>query len=359
MLEIDLQIINKNAKILLDLCRKNNIEPFAIIKGFNGIDAISEVLVAAGYKTIGSSRIPHLKRIKDANFPVETLALRIPMLSEIQSVVRYCDISLNSELETLELLNQEAGAQGKIHKVILMRDLGDLREGIIDREKFIQAAAFIESSLSNLHLYGVGTNLTCYGSVVPTTTNLSDLTENARAIEAVIGRTLEVISGGNTTSIPLALKGKMPKGINNLRIGEALIVPCDLMDLWQCPVPGLNNDSMVLNAEIIEIGKKPTHPIGTLGPNGFGTYCTYEDRGVRKRALLAMGIFDFGESEKLIPKDKGIRIMGASSDHMIVDIHDSKKDYRLGDVISFNLHYQAMMFVTNNDLISKRILGAK
>lgn len=359
LLDIDLQIINNNAKTLLNLCRENGIEPFAIVKGFNGIDSITEAIVEAGYKTIGSSRIPHLKRAKGANLPVETLALRIPMQSEVKDVISFCDISLNSEVETLRLLDREAGAQGKTHKVIIMRDLGDLREGIIDREKFVKTAVFVEESLKNLHLYGVGANLTCYGSVIPTTKNLSVLAEDAREIEAIIGRKLEIVSGGNTTSIPLVARGEMPEGINNLRIGEAIVLPCDLMDLWKCPVPGLSNEGMTLKAEIIEIGEKPTHPIGKLGTNCFGNCCTYEDKGVRRRALLAMGAFDFGDCEQLIPEDDDIQVLGASSDHTIVDIHDSKRDYRLGDTISFQLHYQAMLFATDNALITKRTSGSR
>lgn len=359
LLEIDLQIINDNARILLDLCRENGIEPFAVIKGFNGIDSITRAIVKTGYKTIGSSRIPHLKRVKEANLPVETLALRIPMQSEIEDIISFCDISLNSEIDTLRLLDREAGARGKVHKVIIMRDLGDLREGIIDRDQFVKTAVYVEESLPNLHLYGVGANLTCYGSVIPSTKNLSVLAENAREIETLIGRKLEIVSGGNTTSIRLAARGEMPEGINNLRIGEAIVLPCDLTDLWKCPVPGLSNAGMRLSAEIIEIGEKPTHPIGELGTNCFGTCCTYEDKGVRRRALVAMGAFDFGDCDQLIPEDEDMRILGASSDHMIVDIHDSKRDYRLGDKVSFQLHYQAMLFATNNGLITQQTSGLR
>lgn len=355
LLDIDLQIIHDNAKILLDLCRRNNIEPFAVIKGFNGINPITEEIVKAGYRTVGSSRIRHLKRVKEAHLPVETLALRIPMQSEVQDIVTYCDISLNSEMETLRLLDREAGARGRVHKVILMRDLGDLREGLIDKEEFVKTAVSVEKSLRNLHLYGIGANLTCYGSVVPTTQNLSVLAEDARDIEAAIGRKLEVVSGGNTSSIPLVVRGEMPEGINNLRIGEAIVLPCDLINHWKCPLPGLSNEGMRLKAEIIEIGEKPTHPFGELGTNCFGNSCTYEDKGVRRRALLAMGAFDFGDCKQLIPEDKDIHILGASSDHAIMDINDSKIDYQLGDIISFQLHYQAMLFATNNDLVAKCI----
>lgn len=355
LLNMDLGLIENNARILLELCRKNGIEPFAVSKGFNGLDSITGVLVDAGYKTIGSSRIPHLKRVKEAGLPVQTLALRIPMQSEVQELIRYCDISLNSEVETMRLLDREARAQGRIHKVIIMRDLGDLREGMIDGKKFMDTAVLVEKELSNLHLYGVGANLTCYGSVTPTTKNLSVLAEEASEIENAIGRKLEIVSGGGTTSIPLAARGEMPEGINNLRIGEAIILPFDLMNIWKCsPIAGMSNETMVLEAEIVEIGEKPTFPIGEQGANCFGSLCTYEDRGIRRRALLAVGLFDIGDQEKVMPQDGDIRVLGASSDHMIVDIQDSRKNYRLGDAVSFTLRYQSMLFATNSEHVAKK-----
>ena len=355
-LEIQKTIIRRNAEIILSFCRSAGIEPFGIIKGFNAETAVTEAFVEAGYRTLGSSRLPHLKFVKEMGWEVQTLALRIPMLSEAEEVIEYADISLNSERETLAALDCEAARRGKIHKVILMRDLGDLREGIFDRDKLTETAEYVEHSLHSLHLYGIGANLTCYGSIIPTERNLSELADTAEDVEKRIGRKLEIISGGNTTSLPLIYEGKMPKAINNLRIGEANVLPCDLMDHWKTPIAGLSNDGFVLKAEIIEIGEKPTYPIGEIGTNCFGSYSTYQDRGVRKRAILALGAFDIGDPDKLIPVDTGITVLGASSDHLIIDIQDSVNSYRLGDIVSFTLHYQAMLFATASSLINKYVI---
>jgi len=148
----------------------------------------------------------------------------------------------------------------------------------------------------------------------------------------------------------------MPKGINNLRIGEALMLTSELETSYNCKIEGLSTDTLILKAEIIEINEKPTHPIGELGVNCFGNCPTYVDRGIRKRAILAMGAFDYGNWEKLIPRDKGIEILGASSDHTIIDIQDSEKNYKLGDIIEFTLRYQAMLFTTSNNLITKIVI---
>jgi len=349
------QKIRKNAMILRETCIRAGIEPVAVIKGFNAQPVILQALFDAGYRCFCSSRLKQLAEAKKLFPEIQSMMLRIPMLSELGELVKIADISLNSEQAVLEALNKEAGRQKRKHQVILMRDLGDLREGQLDRESFYQLALQAEK-LPNLHLLGIGTNLTCYGSIIPSPENLGELAEDALRIESRIGRKLEVVSGGSTSSLPLLIHGGMPKGINQLRLGEALTVPCDLIDYWQSPLEGLSNTGLILQAEIIEIGEKPTMPIGKKARNAFGSETLYEDLGCRKRALLALGVADIGDESKLIPMDPGVRILGASSDHLIVDIQDSKNIYHLGDVLDFQLHYKSMLFATASDEIEKFII---
>jgi len=353
ILEIHRKVLRQNAEALLTKCRKQGIEPCAVVKGFCNCRPITEELVSAGFRTLASSRIEHLRDIREAGFPVKTLLLRIPMACEIEDVVRMSDASLVSEKKTLLALEREAKKQGTVYSVILMRDVGDLREGIFDAGEFVGTAVYVEKELPHLHLLGVGANLTCYGSVVPTAENLGELCRNAEEIERRIGRTLEVISGGSTSSLPLLLQGGMPRRINQLRIGEALVVPWDLFYTWNCPEEDMSNAGLILKAQIIECGKKPTKPIGRQGINCFGSYREYEDRGVRKRAILAIGEYDIGNYEKLVPTDPGVRVLGASSDHTIVDIEDSSRTYEVGDIMEFELRYQSMLFATENPFVRK------
>lgn len=350
------QRIKNNGKILFNVCQKAGVKPVAVIKGANAHPAIIDALVEAGYDCLCSSRLSQLAAVKQRYPHIATMALRIPMLSELSELVKYADISLNSEPQLLKALDKEAQNQGKRHQVILMRDLGDLREGQFVPEDFYSLALLAEK-LPNLHLLGIGTNLTCYGSVVPTNKNLSELAENAAEIEQRIGRELEVISGGSTSSLPLVVHGGLPQDINQLRLGEALLVPCDLIDYWQTPIEGLTNRGLILQAEIVEIGEKPTMPIGQLAVNAFGAESCYEDRGIRKRAILALGVADIGDESKLIPEDSDVKILGASSDHLIVDIQDCKTDYHLGDVLSFQLRYKTMLFATASPEIEKVVIN--
>ncbi|MDR3254064.1 MAG: alanine racemase [Synergistaceae bacterium] len=354
-LEINVSLIRKSASAVRNLCLSAGINPTAVTKGYNALEAVTEALYDAGYRSFASSRLPHLKRVKD-RLSAETMALRIPMPSEVGEVVEYADVSLNSELSTIRLLDREAMRRGKHHKVILMRDLGDLREGLFDEERFVETACAVERECGNVVLRGVGTNLSCYGSVVPTAENLSTLVRDAREIERQIGRPLDVVSGGASTSLYLVVNGEMPEGINNLRIGGANILRSEAREVSDDVLPELTNEALILKAEIIELGEKPTHPIGRLGMDAFMNVKKYADKGVRRRALLAAGAFDVGDYEKLTPIDSGVTLLGCSSDHMIADIEDSEREYRLGDTISMIVSYQAMLFATENDLVEKKIL---
>ncbi|MBP7278640.1 MAG: alanine racemase [Sedimentibacter sp.] len=356
MLEFNLKKLYNNTKIVTKLCEDNGIKVAGIIKGFGGIAEGAEEMAKGGCCQIGSSRIEQLKALKDRGFDMPLLLVRIPMMCEIEDVVKYSDISLVSEKETLNLLNKEAKAQHKIYGVVLMYDLGDLREGVFYKEELIQLAQYVEYDLNNLYLEGIGSNLSCYGSVAPTTENLSQLAEAATEMEEKLNRKLNIISGGGTTTLPLLVRGGVPKKINHLRIGEGINNTQDLPLYWDTNIEGLDPDVFVLKAQIVEINEKPTHPIGQLMVNAFGDLPHYEDRGIRKRAIIALGNQDLGDSSRLVPKDKNMIVLGASSDHTILDIHDCKTEYKLGDIIEFNILYQAMLMTTLSDYVHKKII---
>ncbi len=246
------------------------------------------------------------------------------------------------------MLEQEALKQGKVHKVIIMIDLGDLREGFWDKKELLDAALMVENECDGLYLAGVGTNLGCYGSILATPEKMNELIADAEMIEKAIGRTLDIISGGATTSFPMVLNNTMPKRINNLRIGEGIILAKDLKDLFRLDMSFMYQDAFTLKAEIIELKDKPSYPVGQLSFDAFGNVGTYEDRGTRKRALLGIGKVDIAYPDMIYPRDKGVEVMGASSDHLIIDVEDSETDYKVGDIVEFDLCYATIVFVTNS-----------
>lgn len=356
-LTIDMNRLKNNFEIINNMCRNSGIETAFVIKGYNGIPEISEEVAKWGCIQIASSRIEQLKDLKLRGLAIDTLMLRLPMMTEIEDVVRYADVSLNSEKETLIELNRIAIENNIKHRVILMRDLGDLREGIFERKEFTETAVYIEDELEGLFLEGVGSALSCYGSTYPTVENISELVDNAREIEGLIGRKLKYISGGSSTSLNLLHKGIMPEGINHLRLAESIICTLDLPENWETNIEGLDKNVFTLEAQVIEIKNKPSYPIGRKGVNAFGEEMEYEDKGIRKRALLAIGNRDIGSYTSLVPIDEGVELVGASSDHLIIDIDDAKMKYSVGDILKFNLYYQAILFASDKNVMNLEIIN--
>ncbi len=284
------------------------------------------------------SRIENLETIATKK---KKVLLRLPMLSQVEKVVKYADVSLNSEIETIKALDEAAKAQGLTHKIILMIDLGDLREGIYytNEEQIIDTVKQI-LELKNVELYGIGVNLTCYGAIIPQNENLSILTEYASKIEEKFNIKLQVVSGGNSSSLHLIDKNQLPKGINNLRIGEAFFLANETA--YSNKIEGMHDDALILEAEIIELKEKPSLPVGESGVDAFGQKPVYEDRGIIKRAILAIGRQDI-DTGSITPLDEKVEILGASSDHMILDVTNSDKQYKLGDIVSFKLGYSGTL----------------
>lgn len=350
---INLSVLEENARVLSELCGRHGIKTAGVIKGCAGIPECAEAMMEGGCRQIASSRIEHLAELKKRDPSVPTLLIRIPMLSELAEVVQYADYTLVSEEAALLELDREGARQNRIVKAVLMYDLGDLREGILDRQNLIAAALRTEFELKHVELAGIGTNLSCYGSIVPDSRNMSELADAAAEIEARIGRKLEIVSGGATTVIPLMVNEGLPERINHLRLGESILSTLDLPALWDCHIPGLSPEAFTLTAEIIELNDKPTHPIGTLGVAAFGKKKSFIDRGIRKRAILAVGNMDLGDASRLLPKDEGVTVLGSSGDHTIVDIEDCERVLQVGDCMEFNMVYQGIVYSTFSPTVEK------
>lgn len=357
ILEIDYNKILHNASQMQEKCSNYNVSISGVIKGMNGAFEIAKAFTEAQHKYLASSRLRELKIIADSALDIPLMLIRLPMLSEIDKMIQYVDISVNSELEVIKAIEEACIKYNKQHKVILMMDLGDLREGYYSEKEIIEVAKFIEFNLVHVELYGIGTNLSCYGSVMPTTKNMTKLVDIAELIENIINRKLDLISGGATTSIPLLLEGDMPKRINNLRIGEGILLAVDLQDFHGLDMGDFYQDAILLKAEIIEIKTKDSYPVGKLSIDAFGNKPTYSDIGKRKRALVALGKKDIGSHEKLIAIEPGIKIIGSSSDHLIIDIDETEKDYTIGDIISFRLYYPAMLYSSQSPDVEKKFIN--
>ena len=347
-LEVDLSILRSNARQIITHCQQQGIRVCGVVKGVDGLPEVARAMRLCGAEELGTSRLEQVEKCRAAGVGGPWLLIRIPGLSELPDVVRLCETSLQSERVTLDALEEECVLQGKTHRVIVMADLGDLREGFWDKDEMVDVCVHVERELPHVELAGVGVNLTCYGSTKPTPEKMQALLDIAARIEKRIGRKLEIISGGATSSYTLVHWGTMPAGINHLRIGENILLGKDLQVNWGIQdMDYLRMDGFTLRAEVVEVREKPTYPIGEFAIDAFGRKPVYVDRGIRRRAILALGRADVGELESLIPREAGLTVIGGSSDHCIVDVEDCPRRLEVGDIVEFSLCYSHLLYATS------------
>jgi len=333
----DLTKIKHNVDTLCALCAEFGVSVAAVSKGVCADENIVRVLDSSSASMLADARAENLARLKTDK---PKLLLRAPAPEDAQEAVRTADISLVSEIETIRALGNAARALQKPHAIILMIDLGDLREGLLFLERGeIFAAADAAKEEDGIELLGVGTNLTCYGAIIPDETNLGELCRIADELRAHTGLPIPIISGGNSSSIGLLKKGLVPREVNHLRLGESILLGNDTA---ACRVlNGLYGDAFTLATRLIEVQRKPSVPIGESGANAFGEHPTFESQGDQVRGICKIGRQDT-VADGLTPRDSDIKIIGASSDHLIVDLTNAKQ-YRVGDVLEFTPDYGALL----------------
>ncbi len=344
--------IKENAQTISELARKDGISISGVTKATCGNVHVAKAMLEGGVNGFADSRLSNLRNLRNYfGKDVTLLLLRLPMLSKVDEVVETADASLNSEIRVIEALSRAAKKQGKKHGIMLMVDLGDLREGLWT-DDVMEAARFVEK-LPGVYLQGLGTNLTCYGGILPTEENLGKLVEIGHNIQEDLGKEICYISGGNSSSLHLLGTG-IPRGINHLRVGETILIGNDTA--LSEPFPGTRADTFVIQAELIEAKVKPSVPIGKVGVDAFGRIPKKpEDRGLRRRGILAIGEQDI-QPEGLTPMDPGVDILGASSDHLLVDINDNPDELRIGDYLSFTVDYGNLLRAMTSSYVEKVVL---
>ena len=345
-LVIDLDKLRKNLAALTGRCQDLLIEISPVVKAANALPEVARVMGEKA-RYLLTSRMDQVRRMKADGIATPIMMIRIPMLSELEEMVALCDASLQSDLSVLRATEETAARQGKTHSVILMQDLGDLREGFWYAEELVQVALEVEKQMPHLHLLGVGTNLSCYGSIKPDKRNMQGLASLAQEVEDAIGRPLEIVSGGASTSVYMVLEGSMPDKINHLRLGEII-----LNGTSGTGNPDfLHQDVFTLRAMVAECREKPSHPVGQLGLDAFGKTRVYQDRGIRRRAIVDVGRLDYGDPEDITPLQPGVQVLGASSDHTLLDVEDYPGDLKAGDVLEFGLSYGSTAFLCGSPSI--------
>lgn len=351
-IKLDQKKLQHNYNFLQNLFQSRTIEWGVVSKILCGNKLFISELINLGTKEIHDSRISNLKTIKEISPDVQTVYIKPPAKRSISKIVKYADVSFNTEIDTIKMLSEEAGKQNKIHKIIIMIEMGDLREGVMG-EDLIQFYGEV-LSLPNIEIRGIGTNLNCLSGVMPNQDKLIQLSLYKQLIEAKFNISIPWVSGGTSVAIPLILKNARPMAVNHFRIGEALFFANDLFT--GKIIEGMESEVFKLYAEIIEITEKPDIPSGELGENVAGnTFETNENHDLGSsslRAILDIGLLDM-QPQYIEPDDENITMIDASSDMLVVDISNSENNYKIGDLISFKIRYMGALYLLNSNYIEK------
>jgi len=345
-IEINLEKIAHNAKTLKELYGSKGINVIGVTKVVCGDPIIADVLVKSGISILADSRIANIRRMRNAGVQAQFLLLRTPLLSQAEAIVKYTDISLNTELSVIERLSRFAMKNNTTHKIILMVELGDLREGLMPADLDNTVNQVLE--LEGIELVGIGTNLACFGGVKPDEKKMGYLSSIAIDVEEKYGLKLEFVSGGNSANYNWFMSTKDVGRINNLRLGESIYLGCET--LYRKPIPCLFTDAFTLVTEVIESKIKPSVPYGDICQDAFGNVPEFQDRGQIRRAILGVGLQDVLVSG-LAPR-LDIEILGASSDHIIVNTRNI--ELKVGNELEFDMNYGALLSAMTSPYVIKK-----
>ncbi len=336
-IEVDCAKVRANAAAVVELCARHGIEVAGVTKCVCGEPEVARAMLAGGCTMLADSRLDNVARMRAAGIEAPILLLRLPALSEAGSTVRLCDLSLVSEVTTAHALSTAAQAEDATHQVILMVESGDRREGVMPEDTVAACRDIL--TLPNIELAGIGTSLNCLCGVLPTAANQQAFAAVVDRVEAELDIRFRLISAGHTGNLHLVQTGDVPERFNHFRVGEAILTGTDFSTWADLPMPHV--DAFTVYAEVIELKDKPSAPDGAVGPDAFMAVHEWPDLGVRRRAIVAMGEIDLRTSG-LKPMRPGVTVVGASSDHLVLDVTEADPTVQLGEELGFDTLYPAV-----------------
>ncbi|WP_224732698.1 alanine racemase [Francisella sp. SYW-9] len=328
-LVINLHKIEHNTKVLVDRLNHLNISVIGVTKVIQSSQIMTDILIKAGVIGLGDSHIGNIELVNKEKNLIQTYLIRSPMLSQIKRVVLSKTISFNSEITIIKALSKIANKLNLIHEVVLMIELGDLREGILP-ENILKVVKKV-LTLPNIHIKGIGTNLMCLNGSTPDNMKMNQLSSIANSIEKSYNIKLDIISGGNSANLSWALNSKNNIGrINNLRLGEAIFLGIDPLD--NTPIKGLYQDAIYLVAEVIE---------SKLKTNLKGNHVYQSILAFGNQDIVSNGIKCLSE----------YNIIGATSDHLV--INSANKLIPVGTELHFVIDYNSLLRAMISPLVNK------
>lgn len=340
-----------NYHFLKTLFTKHSIEWAVVAKILCGNEMFLKCLLEITEQEVCDSRLMNLKRIKKLSPDTRTIYIKPPAKRLAASIVKYADVSFNSELDTVKALSEEAVNQQKIHRVVIMVEMGELREGVMSDALEKLYGEIIR--LPGIEVAGIGMNLNCLNGILPDREKLAELIAHTKDLENIYHKEIPTITAGSSVTIPLLFSGEVPEGINHFRIGETLFFGTDVFH--DTHISGMQQDVFRLTAEVLEITEKPMVPNGLAGTNLTGDRPVFDEADCDKtsvRVIVDLGLLDIDPSD-IVPLTKGLEIAGASSDMMVLNMTDGNPDLKVGDTLDFGMNYMAVLRAMNSEYVDK------
>jgi len=331
--------IAANAEAVVHLCAARHIDVVGVTKCVRSDPAIVEAMLKGGVRMIGESRLANILAMREAGIGCEVMLIRLPAVSEAPAVVSAADYSINSEADVLRALSSAAVRAGRSHGVLVAIETGDRREGVMVEDAADLCRLVLD--LPGLHLAGVATGLGCLCGVLPTAENQEAFGKIVEDLQRDLGLTFPMVSAGHTGNLHLVMNGHVPACFNQMRVGAGILFAEDETTGIDLPIP--HRDAFRVYAEVVELKDKPSAPDGEVGIDALCRINEWPDLGVRRRAILSMGELD-ASVRFMKPCLAGAFVVGASSDHLVVDVTDADAAVRVGDELEFVASYTAIAY---------------
>ncbi|MBM3709423.1 MAG: hypothetical protein FJW61_03260 [Actinobacteria bacterium] len=327
-LKINLSKIANNCRIIYDRCASSGISVVGVSKSVLGDTRIAEVFKDSGIKVIGDSRLKNLKKLRDFfGHKQKLIMLRTPMISEIVQMLEVCYASMNTQKDTVKRISDVCSGRNFKHKIIIMVETDDKREGLLP-EEVIPFCNFIKECCPGIEIWGLGTNARCISAKKPEPESMELLVNLRGRIKEELAIYIPVISGGNSSIWEYIENGIMPENVNQVRIGEAILLGHETSNYKN--INGAHRDAFILESEIIEVKQK---------------------NGKVYKIITALGLQDVSYTN-IYCTNPVLEIAGQSSDHTIMTVNKNL-DFKIGDIIAFQLDYFGLLSCMTSPFINK------
>ena len=333
-LKVNLSKIKYNAYILNTLLKQHHIHFTPVLKCVAGDRKIVETLKSVGLTHFADARINNILKSKDDD--ITYMMIRTANHQELEDIVQCVDTSIQTELDTIRQINEIASKQKVKHKILLMVDWKDSREGVLTYDVLAYIREII--NMHHIHLEGLAFNFMCFNEIAPTEEDVEMINQFVNSVEKASHLKFKTISGGNSSMLLQMLYNDLGK-MNDLRIGETLFRGVETTTNQHLDT--LYQNAIILDTEIVEI--KPR-----ININNGQQYL---------QAILDIGNLDTNVDD-IKPLYHNVDVLGATSDHLMIDLLNNDH-YQIGDKIQFSLGYKALaqsMFMSHLNIFNFCIL---